>query len=393
MRADVMSKALSLAERCAAIDWRQPWHDPARVTAAYERWMATLGLERRIRWVSDPADVDAWQMRGPGVAQVWSFLAADNRPSTIALLLNLRPGAATSPPSSPISHVAAAWASAITLHMTIAEAGSDASARAWMDVVAREPAMMLATTLLCPGAPWAPPPTIACAASDVLPACANPTVWATLRDVLHGQLIGNEPVTQEQIVETLIAITEPVIDAYEAGAFAHALLNQEIVVLAAPSVFTDGRRLHRADGAALAWSRTKLYAWKGVLVPKEIIVQPRMITPEMISAVPDQRLQRTLVDIYAHTHGHQRCMQDLGGIMMHEDHTGRLWLLNPARRTLPPEPGDLKLVEVMNGTAEPDGTHKTYWLNVPPEMRTAQEAVAWTYGLTTGDYDGLVVRT
>src|SRR5262249_56657827 len=104
--------------------------------------LATSRLGRRIGGVADPADAAGWQMRGPGVAQVWSFLAADNRPSTIALLLNLRPGAATSPPSSPISHVAAAWASAITLHMTIAEAGSDASARAWMDVRAREPPPM-----------------------------------------------------------------------------------------------------------------------------------------------------------------------------------------------------------------------------------------------------------
>src|SRR5262249_61554005 len=152
---------------------------------------------------------------------------------------------------------AAPWAAAIPLHMTIAEAGPDPSARAWMDVVPREPAMMLATTLLCPGAPWAPPPTIACAASEVLPACANPTVWATLRDVLHGQLIGNEPVTQEQIVETLIAITEPVIDAYEAGAFAHALVNHGNGVLAGPSVLYHGPRPPRAARAAPAWVRTQ----------------------------------------------------------------------------------------------------------------------------------------
>jgi len=50
-------------------------------------------------------------------------------------------------------------------------------------------------------------------------------------------------------------------------------------------------------------------------------------------------------------------------------------------------------VEVTNGTAEADGSRKTYWLNVPPEMRSAKAAVAWTYGMTPEQYDGLVIRT
>jgi hypothetical protein len=105
----------------------------------------------------------------------------------------------------------------------------------------------------------------------------------------------------------------------------------------------------------------------------------------------DDSLRQTLIDIYANRHGHRRCLQDMGGIVLHEDPTGRLWSLNPARRL--PQPGDLKMVEVVNGTAEPDGSRKTYWLNVPPHVETARQAVAWTYGLEPEDYDGLVVRT
>ena len=33
----------------------------------------------------------------------------------------------------------------------------------------------------------------------------------------------------------------------------------------------------------------------------------------------------------------------------------------------------------MNSTPEPDGTRRTYFLRVPPQMRTAREAVAWTF--------------
>jgi hypothetical protein len=46
----------------------------------------------------------------------------------------------------------------------------------------------------------------------------------------------------------------------------------------------------------------------------------------------------------------------------------------------------LVMVEVVNSTPEPDGTHRTYWLRVPPRTRTAREGVAWTFGLEEADY-------
>lgn len=49
-------------------------------------------------------------------------------------------------------------------------------------------------------------------------------------------------------------------------------------------------------------------------------------------------------------------------------------------------------VKVVNGTAEPDGSFRTYYLEVPPDMDTAKEAVAWTYGLHPDQYD-VAVRT
>jgi len=50
-------------------------------------------------------------------------------------------------------------------------------------------------------------------------------------------------------------------------------------------------------------------------------------------------------------------------------------------------------VEVINGTPEPDGTHRHYYLQVPPTVRTARQAVAWTYGLTELEYRSLKQRT
>ena len=52
----------------------------------------------------------------------------------------------------------------------------------------------------------------------------------------------------------------------------------------------------------------------------------------------------------------------------------------------------LVMVEVVNSTAEPDGEFKNYWLRVPPDVGTAREAVAWTFNLSTEEYD-LAVET
>ncbi len=46
----------------------------------------------------------------------------------------------------------------------------------------------------------------------------------------------------------------------------------------------------------------------------------------------------------------------------------------------------MKVVKVVNSTPEPDGTYKDYFLRVPPNMTTAAEAVAWTFGLKPEEY-------
>jgi hypothetical protein len=48
------------------------------------------------------------------------------------------------------------------------------------------------------------------------------------------------------------------------------------------------------------------------------------------------------------------------------------------------------MLEVVNSTPEPDGSFKRYWLRVPPQMQTAREASAWTFGLTSKEYEPLV---
>jgi len=56
-----------------------------------------------------------------------------------------------------------------------------------------------------------------------------------------------------------------------------------------------------------------------------------------------------------------------------------------------PEGDDVRLQ--LDVTPEPDGTYKQYFLQVPPTVRSARQAVAWTYGLTEHEYTALKHRT
>jgi len=50
-------------------------------------------------------------------------------------------------------------------------------------------------------------------------------------------------------------------------------------------------------------------------------------------------------------------------------------------------------VEVVDGTPELNGPYRHYVIPVPANLRTAREAVAWTYGLSAAEYADLQLRT
>ncbi len=148
--------------------------------------------------------------------------------------------------------------------------------------------------------------------------------------------------------------------------------------------FDPQGRLHSPSGPALAfpdgWS---LYAWKGVVVPDWMIKGERQITVEMIERQSDPVLRRCMIDIMTP----QRFVGEAGAARVSADDTGVLWIKSWA------DWDRWAAVEVVNGTPEPDGTYKHYFLQVPPTVRSAREAVAWTYGMTEREYTQLSLRT
>jgi Domain of unknown function (DUF6745) len=136
-------------------------------------------------------------------------------------------------------------------------------------------------------------------------------------------------------------------------------------------------RPHNPDGPALAWpDGFALHAWHGMPVPAGLIDRLADVRLDDIRAEPNVELRRVLLERY----GLDRYLREVGATRLHQDAAGTLWHA-PLRDDEP-----LVMVEVVNATPEPDGTHRVYWLRVPPATRTAREGVAWTFGLPEDQY-------
>jgi hypothetical protein len=79
-------------------------------------------------------------------------------------------------------------------------------------------------------------------------------------------------------------------------------------------------------------------------------------------------------------YGPGRFIQDVGASLVDADETGELYRYELAAD----EP--LYMIRVLDATTRPDGTRPTYWLRVPPTVRTAREAVARTFGMEAAHY-------
>jgi hypothetical protein len=76
--------------------------------------------------------------------------------------------------------------------------------------------------------------------------------------------------------------------------------------------------------------------------------------------------------------GPERFAREAGLTPVQRDEYGMLYRLDDGTQ----------MVEVVNGTAEEDGSHKHYFIPCGPsdEIKTAHEAVAETYGLRAQQY-------
>jgi len=164
----------------------------------------------------------------------------------------------------------------------------------------------------------------------------------------------------------------------------------------------DQNRLHNTDAAAIIYpDGFALHAVHGVRVPADVIENKTSITIERIGKEPNAEIRRVMIEMY----GSDRYLIESGAKVIHRDATGLLY-----RKELVDDEA-IVMVRVLNSTPEPDGVmtreeaiavfgdagkaainasegarFKEYMIRVPPQITTAHEAVAWTFGLDTETY-------
>ena len=159
----------------------------------------------------------------------------------------------------------------------------------------------------------------------------------------------------------------------------------------------EGRR-HRDDGPAVQTvAGTHWFYWRGVQVPPDVIMDPHSKAPKEIIKIENIEVRRAWMEAY----GMEDFMLDMKPTVLDHDKAKDLMLV----KLDVPNDEALVMVRVKNSTPEgkyeTDGTfvpelkdgkpwHKHYFLRVPPTSKTAQDAVAWTFGMDKKEYAPVV---
>lgn len=363
----------AIIERLGRIDPARPRFDPAAVRRALDRHADALRLPPfEIRWMPDlssavlAATGEAWNPRWC-VAEAHAWSAAWEALGA-ARFGESRSGLTTIEPAGRRAAREAAWRQAddLAVRMSSLEGARNPLRPTW-DGGDRGRAFRddgAAEARATAREPWRMPTLeLFTAASAVEEAVAWIAAAARTPD--------------EPSVHRMAEVWRPLVDACEAGLWMWFVLSDTVFAVPRPEVHVRNGRLHRADGPALAWpGGTRRWFWNGVEVPRHVVEEPQRLTVRQVREERNVEVRRVMLERY----GAERLLRDLEARPVHADDFGTLYRVDV--------PGDepLALVRVVNATPEPDGSRKLYFLRVPPSMRTARQAVAWTFGLTEAQY-------
>ncbi|MBZ0188166.1 MAG: hypothetical protein K8F91_18095 [Candidatus Obscuribacterales bacterium] len=147
------------------------------------------------------------------------------------------------------------------------------------------------------------------------------------------------------------------------------------------AVHLDERlRLNCQSGPAIVFEDGfELYFVEGVSVSKEIVDETEKITVQSIEKEDNVEVRRIMIQRY----GLDRFISDSGAVEVDRDDCGILYRKDQKNDEA------IMVVEVIDATSIKQGNPRHYFLRVPPYMKTARAAVAWTFNLREGEYDPL----
>ncbi|WP_308402991.1 DUF6745 domain-containing protein [Streptomyces sp. BV286] len=156
-----------------------------------------------------------------------------------------------------------------------------------------------------------------------------------------------------------------------------------------PNAFHGELRLHRDDGPAVRYGDgTATHALHGTRVPAWVINAP---TADRIHAERNVEVRRSAIErIGWGAYIEQAALRHVA-TAADPGNTGSDLHLYDVPRELWGRPARLLLV--VNGSVEPDGSHRRYGLSVPSHFDDPVAAAGWSYGLSGEQYAQLVRRT
>ena len=144
-------------------------------------------------------------------------------------------------------------------------------------------------------------------------------------------------------------------------------------------------RLHSYSSPAIRYTDGfEIYAVHGVRLSADIINDRNSITPARIMTERNVEVARVMTELY----GENKLLENSNAVIIDMNDNPEIGTLYRLEFETDDEP--IVKLKVRNSTAEPDGTYKYYWLGVPPNMRTAQEARAWTFEMSGDEFNPVI---
>jgi hypothetical protein len=143
----------------------------------------------------------------------------------------------------------------------------------------------------------------------------------------------------------------------------------------------DQNRAHGQDGPSHKWrDGWSLYHWHGVAVPEHWIMNKETLSAKEAITWTNIEQRRAACEIL----GWAKILQELDAKVINEDGDPEIGTLVEVNL---PDIGKEKFLRVLCGTG------REFAIPVPPEMQTAIQSQAWTWGLTLEEFKVPEVRT
>lgn len=180
----------------------------------------------------------------------------------------------------------------------------------------------------------------------------------------------------------LPSLTQIYFDLLEQSGFTGAcLFEQCCLILKAPDmVFLDAHNKPHADeGYAIVYGESGICAWHGLLIPDRYIFEKTSLTKQDIISERNAERRRALREILG-----ARRFAELLDIITIEQSIDRNGNLQSLFRTNEKDTIAGDYLYFAHVTCP--STQRNYFLSVPPDLKSAHDAVAWTFGLSGKDY-------